>query len=80
MARYSPVWLEIARAQYDDLPAEIRELVDARLTQLLEEPKLARAAYDEPTDQWTTTYGAGSGLIVYAVVDEHRRIIILRLV
>ena len=80
MARYSPVWLEIARAQYDALPAEIRAQVDARLDQLLEQPRLSRSAYDEPTDQWTTTYGDGAGLIVYAVVDEHRRLIVLRLV
>lgn len=80
MARYGPVWLEIARARYDSFPAEIRKQVDARLEQLLEEPQLSRSAYDEPTDQWTTTYGDGNGLLVYAVVDEHRRLIILRLV
>lgn len=68
------------RAQYADLPAEDRRQVDDRLEQLLEEPRLSRSAYDEPTDQWTTTYGDGAGLIVYAVVDEHRRVIILRLV
>jgi hypothetical protein len=39
-----------------------------------------RSAYDEATDQWTTTYGGGAGLIVYAVVHEHQRLITLRLV
>lgn len=80
MARYGQVWLEIARAQYADLPAEDRRQVDDRLEQLLEEPRLSRSAYDEPTDQWTTSYGDGAGLIVYAVVDERQRVIILRLV
>lgn len=80
MARYGPVWLEIARAQYADLPAKSSEQIDTRLEQLLEEPRVSRSAYDEPTDQWTTTYGDGAGLIVYAGVEEHRRVIILRLV
>jgi hypothetical protein len=55
------VWLEIARAQYADLPTENRRQVDARLKQVLEAPRLSRSAYDEPTDQWTTTYGDGVG-------------------
>ena len=40
----------------------------------------SRSAYDEATDQWTTTYGGGAGLIVYAVVHDRQRLIILRLV
>ena len=38
------------------------------------------AAYDQRTDQWTITYGAGIGLIVYAIVHDHQQVIILRLV
>lgn len=54
--------------------------MDVRLEQLLENPRQARSAYDERTDQWTTTYGAGAGLILHAVVHEHERQIVLRLV
>ena len=54
--------------------------VTARLEQLLKNPRQPRDGYDELTDQWTTTYGGGAGLIVYAVVHERQRVIILRLV
>ena len=81
MPRYGPVWLEIAREQYTSLPADAREQIDIRVEQLLENPRQQpRSAYDERTDQWTTTYGDGAGLIVYAVVHDRQRVIILRLV
>ncbi|HEX4249107.1 MAG TPA: hypothetical protein VH008_14690 [Pseudonocardia sp.] len=80
MARYGPVWLDIAAEQYTELPADARAQVDARVEQLLENPTRSGGAYDRRTDQWTTTYGAGAGLLVYAVVHELGRIIILRLV
>ncbi|MGH3755957.1 MAG: hypothetical protein ACRDRP_25405 [Pseudonocardiaceae bacterium] len=38
------------------------------------------AAARKQIDQWTTTYGGGAGLIVYAVVHARQRLIILRLV
>lgn len=81
MARYGPVWLEIAREQYAALPGELQAQVDTRVEQLLENPRQhADAAYDPRTDQWTTIYGDGAGLIVYAVVHDRQRLIILRLV
>lgn len=81
MPRYGLVWVEIAREQYAALPPELREQVDARIEQLLENPRQQPAsAYDKATDQWTTTYGVGEGLIVYAVVHDRQRLIILRLV
>jgi hypothetical protein len=43
-------------------------------------PQQPASAYDERTDQWTTVYGDGAGLIVYAVVRERQRLIILRLI
>jgi hypothetical protein len=49
--------------------------------QLLENPnEQPVSAYDERTDQWTTVYGDGVGLIVYAVVRERQRLIVLRLI
>jgi hypothetical protein len=81
MARYASVWLEIAREYYDSLAAETRMQVDARLEQLLDNPRLQPDThFDARTDQWTTTYGDGAGLLVYAVVPERQRLIILRLV
>lgn len=55
-------------------------MISTRIEQLLENPRQPRDGYDERTDQWTTTYGDGAGLIVYAVVHERQRVIILRLV
>lgn len=80
MPRYGPVWLEIALEQYASLPAEAQEQINARVQELLENPNQPHSAYDERTDQWTTTYGDGAGLIVYAVVHERPTVIILRLV
>jgi hypothetical protein len=80
MPRYGPVWLEIAREQYEALPESARAEVDTRLKQLLENPRGPLGGYDQRTDQWTIVYGDGAGLIVYAVVHDRRRVIILRLV
>jgi len=80
MARYGLIWLEIAYADYESLPEDIRTQISARIEQLLENPRQSRDSYAERTDQGTTTYGNGAGLIVYAVVHERQRVIILRLV
>lgn len=72
---------DIAREYYASLPATAREQIDVRIQQLVENPcQQSYSAYDEATDQWTTTYGGGAGLIVYAVVRDRQRLIILRLV
>lgn len=80
MPHFSARWLEIAREQYDALPAEARQQVDDHIEQLLERPEGPPQAYDLSSDQWTTTYGGGAGLILYAIVQEHQRVLILRLV
>lgn len=80
MARYTARWSQIPLEQYDALPTEAQHLVDVRVEQLLDEPEGRPQAYDPPSDQWTTTYGDGAGLILYAVVHQHRRVLILRLV
>jgi hypothetical protein len=69
------------REHYASLPATACKQIDARIEQLRENSlQQPRSAYDEATDQWTITYGVGARLIVYAVVREHQRLIILRLV
>ncbi len=79
MARYTAVWLEIARQQYDALPADLRQQVDSKLDLLLDDPERF-GDYDKPSDQWTTDFGGGAGLIVYAVVHQRVKVIVLRLV
>ncbi len=74
------VWLEIALEQYSNLPADVQTRIDARIDELLDNPSPADAGYDADTDQWTTTFGSGVGLILYAVVPHQERVIILRLV
>ncbi len=52
------MWLEIARQQYDDLPAHVRELVDHRIEQLLDAPTADRdAVYNQRSDQWSVPLG-----------------------
>ncbi len=80
MARYTARWSQIPLEQYAALPEQAQRQIDARVAELLEEPEGPPQAYDPPTDQWTTVYGDGAGLILYAVVHPHRRVLILRLV
>ena len=80
MPRFSARWLEIALEHYDALPAATQRQIDARVEQLLESREGPREAYDSRRDQWVSAYGDGAGLILYAVVHEHRRVLILRLV
>ncbi len=80
MPRYGAVWLEIARERYASLPADIQDLIDAEVAELLEDPRQPRSAYDQRTDQWTTTYGEGAGLLLLATSVEYQTVIVLRLV
>ncbi len=72
--------MQIALEQYRALSVTERRSVDVRIEQLLERPEGPRAAYDAQSDQWTTTFGDGAGLLLYAVVAQHQQVIILRLV
>lgn len=80
MARFTARWLEIAQDQYRALPEHHRQAIDGRVAELLEHPDGPAGAYHSRRDQWTTTYGDGLGLIVYAVAAAQRRVLILRLV
>lgn len=80
MPRYGPVWLEIAEQQYRDLPVDVRDLVDQRLAQLLEEPTAdPDAGYNEPSDQWSIPIG-DHGFLFFAVVRDPAKVVVLRLV
>lgn len=55
-------------------------LVDARVSELLEDPRHSpEPGHDDRTDQWGTTYGGGLGRILFAVFPQNRRVIVLRL-
>lgn len=79
MPRYSAVWLEIARTQYEAFSPAMQMQIDAKIDLLLNDPE-RYGDYDKKTDQWTTDFGKGTGLIVYAVVTQNVKIIVLRLV
>lgn len=80
MPRYGPVWLEIAEQQYRELPDDLRDLVDRRLAELLEDPTAdPDAVYNEPSDQWSIALG-DHGFLFFAVVPDPAKVIVLRLV
>ncbi|MDQ2790994.1 MAG: hypothetical protein M3Y73_15275 [Actinomycetota bacterium] len=79
MPRYERSWLEIAQEQYDSLPATTRRLVDRRVEELLDDPTgNPDATYYRRFDEWIIPFGADEGFISYAVVEEPRRLVILR--
>jgi hypothetical protein len=80
MAAFTARWLQIADEYYAVLPADLQRQIDARVAELLEDPYGSKDAYDPATDQWITSYGGGTGLIVYAIAPAQRRVLILRLV
>jgi hypothetical protein len=78
MSRYEPRWVEVAERQRDNLPVAARRLVNCWIAELLEDPTGNPAAvYDSVEDEWSIPIGVGAGLILYAVVDEPRRVVIL---
>jgi hypothetical protein len=80
MARYRLVWLEIADRQYDELPADLRDVVDQRLARLVDDPTADRdAVYNARSDQWSVPL-ADEGFLFFAVVRNPPTLIILRLI
>lgn len=67
MASFTAQWLEIADDHYADLPPEAQHHIDVRVAELCDQPDDPPGAYDPHSDQWTTFYGDGAGLIVYAI-------------
>jgi hypothetical protein len=79
MPRYDQIWLEIAQEQYDSLPTTTQRLIDRRIEELLNDPiGNPYAVYYQRFDEWTIPFGADEGFISYAVVEEPRRLVILR--
>lgn len=80
MPLFTARWLELAREQYAALPENHQRAIDTRVVELLDRPEGPASAYQRRRDQWTTTYGDGQGLILYAISYEPPRVLILRLV
>ena len=75
------IWPEIADEYYASLPDATQNQIDQRVRELLEDPHGSnRGDYDLRSDQWTTVYGAGAGLLVYALVEVNRTLLVLGLV
>lgn len=80
MPRSRLIWLEIADQQYHDLPGAVRDVVDRRLAQLVENPTAdSDAVYNTRSDQWSVPLGTG-GFVFYAVVRDPATVIVLRLI
>jgi hypothetical protein len=76
---YRVLWLEVAEAQYLGLDEPTRQTFEEVLTLLAVEPtQPAGAVYNEASDQWSVPL-AGTGLLFYAVVEDHATVIILRI-
>lgn len=73
MAAFTARWLQIADQYYADLPADLQRQIDARLAGLLDDPDGPEDAYDPASDQWITSYGDGTRLIVYAIAPSDAR-------
>jgi len=80
MPRYALGWADIALDHYLALPPDVQQLVDARISGLLELPDGPGTSYDPGTDHWTTTAAAGEVLMVYVFQVGLPRLVILRLV
>ncbi len=80
MPEHRLVWLEVAEAQYGDLPDELRVFVDRRLGGLLDDPTgEPDAVYNRHSDQYSVPLG-DHGFLFFAVVTQPPTVIVLRLV
>ena len=80
MSSYRLVWLEIAEAQYHDVPDELRVLIDRRLGGLLDDPTgQPDAVYNRRSDQYSVPL-SDHGFLFFAVVAHPPTVIALRLV
>lgn len=72
------IWVDYATDQYLALSPDVRRHLDERLRQLAQDPT-RDAFYDRDTDRWSVGCDNGQGLVVYIANQQHRRIVILRI-
>lgn len=78
LADYLITWVDYAPEQYLALDQPITAQLDRHPHLLADQPK-NDAHYEPSTDRWTVELDAGQGLVVYVVNDQHRRVVILRI-
>lgn len=76
MSRYAVRWVDHARDQRDDLPADARRALDATLRLLSVDPR-GHGTYDKNTEQWTAPFG-GFGILLYSIEERWIIITVLR--
>lgn len=74
---YELVWSEVPKQDYDSLPLDIRQQIDATIARILEDPE-GQGSYNKSSDMWSATFA--SGLIFYVISHERIRVVILRIV
>jgi hypothetical protein len=79
MARYALVWSDVPRDQYDSLPPEVQAQVDATLDRLQDDPE-KYGTFDKAADQWSATFGDGSGFVLYVISRAEVKVVLLRII
>ena len=78
MADYLITWVDYATDQYLALNPHVRSHLNEQLRQLARDPTRA-ASYDLDSDHWSVEFDGGQGLVVYIANQQHRRLVILRI-
>ncbi|MCK9893692.1 hypothetical protein [Frankia sp. AgB32] len=76
MPAFAARWVDHAREQRGSLPVNPRARLDEMLHQLLRDPRIGTC--DKRTDQWTTSYDRGRGVILYTIEGRWLTLTVLR--
>jgi hypothetical protein len=77
MAQYRVRYGSYAAEQLSRLPGSLRAEFDVRVEDLAREP-YAVGDYDESTNSSTTTFGGGTGIVLYVASDAIDTVTIIR--
>lgn len=77
MARYRVRYVSYAAEQLGRLPRSVRAEFDGRLEDLARDP-YAVSDYDKSTNSYTTTFGGGTGIVLFVASDVIDMVTIIR--
>ncbi len=77
MARYRVRYVSYAAEQQSRLPRSLRTEFDASVEDLARDP-YAVGRYDERTNSYTTTFGGGTGIVLFVASDVIDTVTIIR--
>ncbi|MGH3971990.1 MAG: type II toxin-antitoxin system RelE family toxin [Pseudonocardiaceae bacterium] len=77
MAQYRVRYVSYAAEQLSHLPRAPRAAFHAKIEELKRDPHAA-GDYDEHTGSYSTTFGGGTGIILYVGSDEIDMVTIIR--